>query len=350
MIASRVADALGLSRPAVSEMLHRMEAEGLVTRRDGRRLALTPSGLERARRVVRKHRIVERFLTDVMGYEPAEINEQAEQLWPALTDRMIERIDAHLGHPDRCPHGWPIDTALAEQENADLVALADVPAGITVTLVRLAEDDGELLDWFYREGLVPGAQLEVVEGRSAVGGHRVALGGATRLVADDAAGSLYVRPTSGASIAEPRDTSNLRSARTEDAERSCADVSTGEARYLMAVLDLSQPDAGAPFTQSDLARHLGVSGPTALQMVRRLRSLGLLQTDAVQLTPAGRSAALVLRSRRNAALALVRDVLGLDDERAEIEAAWLAASASPSLGRQLIAWHGHAVRSTPGDD
>jgi Mn-dependent DtxR family transcriptional regulator len=127
-----------------------------------------------------------------------------------------------------------------------------------------------------------------------------------------------------------------------DAERSCADVTTGRARYLMALLDLG-PVGGEPFTQADLARRLGVSGPTAYEMVRRLRSLGLLEGGAVQLTPAGRSAAIVLRSRRNAARALLRDVLGMDEERADEEAAWLAASASPLLGRHLVTWRAHTA-------
>jgi Mn-dependent DtxR family transcriptional regulator len=131
-----------------------------------------------------------------------------------------------------------------------------------------------------------------------------------------------------------------------DAERSCADVTTGEARYLIALLDMLRdgagPAAGAP-TQAMLARHLGVSAPTALEMLRRLRSLGLVDAGAVRLTPAGTSAALVLSARRHAALALTRDVLGLDAERAEAEATWLAVSASPVLGRQLVAWRAHAA-------
>jgi DtxR family Mn-dependent transcriptional regulator len=127
-----------------------------------------------------------------------------------------------------------------------------------------------------------------------------------------------------------------------EAERSCADVTTGEARYLMALLDLGRAGE-APFTQADLARRLGVSGPTAYEMLRRLRSLGLLERDAVQLTPAGRSAAIVLRSRRNAARDLLRDVLGMDEERADEEAAWLAASASPLLGRHLVTWRAHTA-------
>ena len=124
------------------------------------------------------------------------------------------------------------------------------------------------------------------------------------------------------------------------AERSCADVTTGEARYLMALLDM-QREAGGDPSQASLARHLKVSAPTALEMLRRLRTLGLVEAEAVRLTPAGTSAAHVLSSRRRAALQIMQDVLGLAGDDAEHEAAWLAASASPLLGRHLISWRAH---------
>jgi Mn-dependent DtxR family transcriptional regulator len=124
------------------------------------------------------------------------------------------------------------------------------------------------------------------------------------------------------------------------AERSCADVTTGEARYLMALLDM-QREAGGDPSQASLARHLRVSAPTALEMLRRLRTLGLVEAEAVRLTPAGTSAALVLSSRRRAALQIMQDVLGIEGDDAEHEAAWLAASASPLLGRHLISWRAH---------
>jgi DtxR family manganese transport transcriptional regulator len=118
--------------------------------------------------------------------------------------------------------------------------------------------------------------------------------------------------------------------------RSCVDLTAGEARYLLAIRALS--GAGATPSQADLARRLGVSHPTALEMVRRLRAVGLVEPRGLQLTPAGMSAALVLTSRRQAAHQLAHDVLGLDDADAEIEAERLAASASPLLARRLVAW------------
>ena len=76
---------------------------------------------------------------------------------------MIERIDERLGNPDRCPHGWPVDPAVEQAENRELTALADLEPAPRATIVRLAEHDGDLLHWFYDEGLVPGTEVEVRE-------------------------------------------------------------------------------------------------------------------------------------------------------------------------------------------
>jgi Mn-dependent DtxR family transcriptional regulator len=125
--------------------------------------------------------------------------------------------------------------------------------------------------------------------------------------------------------------------------RSCVELTAGEARYLLAIRALTVDDR--PPSQAAIARRLGVSNPTALEMVRRLRKLDLVGEGDLQLTTAGRSAALVLHSRRQAAQQLAHDVLGLDEAEAEIEAERLAASASPLLARRLVAWRAASRQS-----
>ena len=142
---------------------------GRIERGEQKEAILTPEGAERARRVVRKHRIIERFLTDFMGYTAGESHVHADELGDTFTDEMIERINDRLGHPDRCPHGWPVDTEFEQAENAELVALAELPVGREGQIVRLAEHDGDLLHWFYDEGLVPGSQVTVVSAQPAAG-------------------------------------------------------------------------------------------------------------------------------------------------------------------------------------
>src|SRR5438067_7330720 len=128
-LASRVAEMLHVSRASAGEMLKRLEGEGLIERGKHKEALLTEKGRERAERVVHKHRIIERLLTDFMGYTGAEAHERADALGDTFTDEMVERIEERLGHPDRCPHGWPVDPAVEQAENAELAPLATLPAG-----------------------------------------------------------------------------------------------------------------------------------------------------------------------------------------------------------------------------
>jgi DtxR family Mn-dependent transcriptional regulator len=194
-IAARVAEMLGVSRASAGEMLKRLEADGLVERGDQKEAILTEAGIERAKRVVRKHRIIERFLTDFMGYTAAESHVHADELGDTFTDEMIDRINDRLGHPDRCPHGWPVEPEVEQAENADLVTLADLEAGRPAEIVRLAEHDGDLLHWFYDEGLVPGTRVEMRAGQPAKGQLTIVVDGADRPIADKAALGMYVRAT-----------------------------------------------------------------------------------------------------------------------------------------------------------
>src|SRR6478752_704641 len=192
-LASRVAEMLGVSRASAGEMLRRLEAEGLIERGEQKEALLTASGRERAEHVVRKHRIIERLLTDFMGYTAAEAHVHADELGATFTDDMVDRIDRQLGHPDRCPHGWPVDTEAEQLENRELVALAELEPGRHATIVRLAEHDGDLLHWFYDEGFVPGAEIDLRGAQPAAGQFTVALGNHERAIAEKAAAGLFVR-------------------------------------------------------------------------------------------------------------------------------------------------------------
>ena len=184
---------LGVSRASAGEMLKRLEKEGLVERGEHKEAILTRSGRKRAEGVVRRHRIIERLLTDFMGYTAAEAHVHADELGDTFSDEMIERINDRLGMPDRCPHGWPVDTEFEQAENAELVALAELEIGRDSRIVRLAEHDGELLHWFYDEGLVPGSQVSIVSTQPAAGQLTIALEGAERAITERAADGIYVR-------------------------------------------------------------------------------------------------------------------------------------------------------------
>jgi DtxR family Mn-dependent transcriptional regulator len=194
-IASRVAEMLGVSRASAGEMLKRLEAEGLVERGEHKEAILTPSGAERARLVVRKHRVIERLLTDFMGYTAAEAHVHADELGGTFSDDMVERIEEKLGHPDRCPHGWPIDPDFEQAENRELEPLSDLKPGASATIVRLAEHDGDLLHWFYDQGLAPGTQVEMRGAEPAAGQVRITVDGVEKAVGDKAAAGLFVKRT-----------------------------------------------------------------------------------------------------------------------------------------------------------
>ena len=193
-LSTRVAEMLGVSRASAGEMLKRLEAEGLVERGRHKEAILTEAGRERAERTVRKHRIIERLLTDFMGYTAAEAHVHADELGDTFNEDMVERINVRLGEPERCPHGWPIDTMFEQEENQELEPLSALEPGSRATIVRLAEHDGDLLHWFYDEGLVPGAEVELAAAAPAAGQIQVRVGGAERAVSDKAASGLFVRP------------------------------------------------------------------------------------------------------------------------------------------------------------
>ncbi len=195
-LASRVAEMLHVSRASAGEMLKRLEADGLIERGEKKEALLTETGRERAERVVRKHRIIERLLTDFMGYTAYESHERADELGDTFDDEMIDRIDDKLGHPQRCPHGWPVDPEFEQAENAELAPLASLTAGTRATVVRLAEHDGDLLHWFYDQGLVPGTSILVRTAEPAADQFTVAIENVgERAVSEKAAAGLFVRPS-----------------------------------------------------------------------------------------------------------------------------------------------------------
>jgi len=194
-LAARLAEMLGVSRASAGEMLKRLEREGLVRRGQHKEALLTPKGRTRAERVVRKHRIIERMLTDFMGYTAAEAHVHADELGDTFSDEMIERVDERLGHPERCPHGWPVDPDVEQAENDELKPLAALAEGEKATIVRLAEHDGDLLHWFYDQGLEPGRSLQVKTADPAAGSFRVKVGRREETLGEKAAAGLFVRPS-----------------------------------------------------------------------------------------------------------------------------------------------------------
>jgi DtxR family Mn-dependent transcriptional regulator len=152
MTGANVARAMQLSPPTVHEMVGRLERDGYITRDRDRTIAFTPSGAEHAEQIVRRHRLIERFLTDVLGVPWDEVHEEAERLEHAMSPVLEERMRAAIGNAKTCPHGHPI-VAGARLSG---VPLADVELGASVRILRFENEAEDLLHYLKASGLEPG--------------------------------------------------------------------------------------------------------------------------------------------------------------------------------------------------
>jgi DtxR family Mn-dependent transcriptional regulator len=152
MTGANVARAMQLSAPTVHEMLGRLERDGYITRDAHRTIAFTPSGEQHAEGVVRRHRLIERFLTDVLGIPWDEVHEEAERLEHAMSPTLEERMLAAIGDAKTCPHGHPI----AAGSRLAGVPLADVEIGASVQVLRFENEAEDLLRYLKASGLEPG--------------------------------------------------------------------------------------------------------------------------------------------------------------------------------------------------
>src|ERR1700712_5793286 len=159
MTGANVARAMQLSPPTVHEMVGRLERDGYITRDKDRTIAFTPSGVEHAEQIVRRHRLIERFLTDVLGVPWDEVHEEAERLEHAMSPVLEERMLAAIGDARTCPHGHPIDVGA----RISSVPLADVLEGASVTILRFENEAEDLLHYLMDSGLEPGLKGTLTE-------------------------------------------------------------------------------------------------------------------------------------------------------------------------------------------
>lgn len=153
---ANIAKAMQLSPPTVHEMIKRLERDGYVTRSADKILHLTEEGRAEAEQITRRHRMIERFLTDVLGIPWDEVHEEAERLEHAMSPVLEERMRAAIGEANTCPHGHPIDGV--REEGAPL---ADVDLGAKVVVLRFENEAESLLHYLMDIGLYPGLEGEV---------------------------------------------------------------------------------------------------------------------------------------------------------------------------------------------
>lgn len=154
MTGANVARAMHLSAPTVHEMIGRLERDGYITRARDKAISFTSSGEQHAGEVVRRHRLIERFLTDILGIPWDEVHEEAERLEHAMSPMLEEYMLAAIGDVKTCPHGHPI-VAGARIEG---VPLADVEIGAAVRILRFENEAEDLLRYLKQSGLEPGLE------------------------------------------------------------------------------------------------------------------------------------------------------------------------------------------------
>lgn len=157
--ATLLAQTLGVSLPSASEMLKRLAAEGYIERQKGGQIVLTPEGRPVAHKVLRRHRVVERLLTDILGMPWHEVHAEAHRLEHAVSARVEEHLMQSLRYPEYCPHGHPI----CPVDPRRLTRLDEVGENEEVAVAQISEVKEELLSYFDQVGLEPGSVIKVLE-------------------------------------------------------------------------------------------------------------------------------------------------------------------------------------------
>jgi DtxR family Mn-dependent transcriptional regulator len=154
MTGANIARAMQVSAPTVHEMIGRLEGDGYVTRAEDKSLSFTPNGREQAAQIVRRHRLIERFLTDIFDIPWDQVHEEAEKLEHWMSPVVEERMLKAIGDAKTCPHGHPI----FEGEREQGVPLADVEEGASVRVLRFENEAEDLLHYLKDTGLHPGLE------------------------------------------------------------------------------------------------------------------------------------------------------------------------------------------------
>lgn len=189
---SRIAEQLGLTAAAVTAMVKRLAEQGLLEHERYYGVHLTEAGERASLRIVRRHRVLELFLTQVLDYEWDRVHEEAERLEHAASDELIERLVRLLGEPERDPHGSAIPTAEGELNRVEYPVLADAEAGSAARVVEVRVKEPEQLRYIGSLGLYPGAEVVVTECAPFEGPLTLEVDGQSRVLARSLARRIHV--------------------------------------------------------------------------------------------------------------------------------------------------------------
>lgn len=189
---SALAEVLGVSAPAVTRMVQRLKEAGCLDHEPYRGVVLTEEGVREALRSIRRHRLVERFLTDVMAFGWHEVHDAADELGAVVSDSLVERMDVMAGHPRRCPHGEPIPTAEGVMPRVIDTPLTEASTLTPLVVSRVSSHDEEKLRYLDMLGLKTGAAFEVLERAPFSGPIKLSIKGKEHFIGHELARTLRV--------------------------------------------------------------------------------------------------------------------------------------------------------------
>jgi DtxR family Mn-dependent transcriptional regulator len=186
-----IAERMELGRGTVTEMLQHLATRGLVQYEPYRGVELTEAGTRLALRIVRRHRLIELFLVRTLGLGWEEVHRDAEKLEHVVSDELIERMDAFLGHPDVDPHGAPIPSAAGEVAKQDFSELAGLAAGESGVVRRVSDHEPQFLKYLDEAGITLDAAVHVTE-VGPYGAMKLRVGGRETHLAREGAQRIFV--------------------------------------------------------------------------------------------------------------------------------------------------------------
>ncbi len=192
---SALAEALDIQPASVTGMIKRLDESGFVEHVPYRGVRLTETGSREALRIIRRHRVLETYLADRLGYSWDDVHHEAERLEHAASDELIDRMASALEDPSHDPHGAPIPTRAGEIARTGFVSLANAPEGVTLEIKAVQDEDSELLRYMESLGLRPGVLLTVVSRAPFNGPISVTVEGAEvegEIIAYDLAQRIFV--------------------------------------------------------------------------------------------------------------------------------------------------------------
>ncbi len=193
---SALAEALDIQPASVTGMIKRLDDEGFVEHVPYRGVRLTEAGSREALRIIRRHRVLETYLVDRLGYSWDDVHYEAERLEHAASDELIDRMAAALEDPSHDPHGAPIPTRAGEIAPTDLISLANAPEGVALEIKAVQDEDSELLRSMESLGLRPGALITIVSRTPLYGPLSVTVEGdevTGEIIAHELAERIFVR-------------------------------------------------------------------------------------------------------------------------------------------------------------